>query len=87
MSPGSAVGGVTEILLDNETALTYTPGDAEKLAAQAARLIRAPELRQQLATAGKMVALERFDIQRMATEIEGYLNQLVELADTKSPVG
>jgi len=84
---GSAAGGVTEILLDNETALTYPPGDAEKLAAQTARLIRAPELRQQLATAGKMVALERFDIQRMATEIEGYLHQIVALADTRSPVG
>lgn len=77
---GSAIGGVTEILIDNETALTYPPGDDEKLAAQIARLVRAPELRQQVATAGKMVALERFDIQRMTTEIEDYLYQVVELA-------
>jgi glycosyltransferase involved in cell wall biosynthesis len=75
---GSAVGGVTEILLDNETALTYPPGDAEKLAAQIARLVRSPELRRQVAKAGKAVALERFDIQRMAMEIEVYLSQLVE---------
>lgn len=74
---GSAVGGVTEILLDNETALTYPPGDVEKLAAQVARLIRSPELRQQLATVGRRIALERFDIQRMVTEIEGYLSQLI----------
>lgn len=83
---GSAVGGVTEILLDNETALTYPPGDAEKLAAQIARLVRTPELRQQLATAGKLVALERFDIQRMATEIEEYLGQIVEPAIVKARI-
>lgn len=83
---GSTVGGVTEILRDNETALTYPPGDAEALAAQVARLIQTPELRQQLATAGKMVALERFDIQRMATEIESYLEQIVQQAEDKVAV-
>lgn len=78
---GSTVGGVAEILRDNETALTYPAGDAEKLAAQVARLIEAPALRQQIATAGQRVALERFDIQRMATEIESYLEQLVQQAE------
>lgn len=75
---GAAVGGVTEILLDNETALTYPSGDPEKLAAQIARLIRAPGLRQMLAAAGKKVAMERFTMQRMAMEIEEYLNHLIE---------
>lgn len=78
---GSAVGGVTEILLENETALTYPPGNIERLAAQVARLIQNPALRQQLAAAGKQVAGTRFDIQRMATEIEGYLVQITQLAD------
>jgi len=81
---GSDVGGITEILRDNETALTYPPGDAEKLAAQVARFLRAPELRQELATAGRMVALERFDIQRMATEMEEYLQQVVEMAAVRA---
>jgi glycosyltransferase involved in cell wall biosynthesis len=78
---GSTVGGTAEILRDNETALTYPAGDAEKLAAQVARLIESPELRQQIATAGKQVALERFDIQRMAMEIESYLEQIVQQAE------
>lgn len=80
---GSTVGGVTEILRDNETALTYPAGDAEKLAAQVARLIEAPALRQEIAMAGQRVALERFDIQRMATEIESYLEQFVQQAEGK----
>lgn len=80
---GSTVGGVTEILRNNETALTYPAGDAEKLAAQVARLIEAPALRQEIATAGQRAALERFDVQRMATEIESYLEQLVQQADGK----
>lgn len=83
---GSAVGGVTEILRENETALTYPPGNLERLAAQVARLLQNPELRHQLAAAGKQVALERFDIQRMATEIEGYLVQVADLADQQSGV-
>lgn len=83
---GSTVGGVTEILRDNETALTYPPGDAEKLAAQVARLIESPELRQQVATAGKRVAVERFDIQRMALEIESYLAQIVQQAEGKAVI-
>lgn len=78
---GSTVGGVTEILRDNETALTYPAGNEEKLAAQVARLIESPELRQQVATAGKRVALERFDIQRMAMEMESYVAQIVRQAE------
>lgn len=78
---GSAVGGVTEILQENETALTYPPGDVERLAGQVARLIQTPTLRAQLAAAGQKMACERFDLHRMATELEGYLAQIAERAD------
>lgn len=83
---GSAIGSVTEILHENETALTYEPGNVEGLAAQVARLIQTPSVRQQLAATGKRVARERFDIHRMATEIEGYLTQLVDLADRQTVI-
>ncbi|MCB0061339.1 MAG: glycosyltransferase family 4 protein, partial [Caldilineaceae bacterium] len=80
---GSIVGGASEILIENENSLTYPPGDADRLAAQIARLIRAPELRQRLAQRGKEVALEQFDIQRMAMEIEAYIKTVIRRTEHK----
>ena len=80
---GAAVGGTAEILHDNENALTFPANDETLLAAQIVRLIRAPQLRQQLATAGYHTAVEMFDMQRMATEIELYLQQMIRAADAQ----
>ena len=80
---GAAVGGTAEILHDNENALTFPANDETLLAAQIVRLLRAPQLRQQLATAGYHTAVEMFDMQRMATEIELYLQQMIRAADAQ----
>jgi glycosyltransferase involved in cell wall biosynthesis len=81
---GSTVGGASEILVENENSLTYPPGDVDKLAAQLSRLVRSPELRHSLAQAGKRTALEQFDIQRMASEIETYIKTVVKRAEAAS---
>lgn len=78
---GAAVGGTAEILRDNENALTFPPNDEGMLAAQIVRLVRSPQLRGQLAVAGQRTAVEKFDMQRMATEIELYLQQMIRSAD------
>ncbi|MCB0063904.1 MAG: glycosyltransferase family 4 protein, partial [Caldilineaceae bacterium] len=78
---GSTVGGAAEILVNNENSLTFPPNDDEALAAQIVRLIRSPELRQQLAEEGRRVALEQFDLQRMVQEIEFYLKRVIRRAD------
>ncbi|MCB0123157.1 MAG: glycosyltransferase family 4 protein, partial [Caldilineaceae bacterium] len=80
---GSMVGGASEILVENENSLTYPPGDAERLAAQIVRLIRAPDLRERLAAQGKEVALAQFDIQRMATEIEAYIKTVIRRTEIR----
>ena len=74
---GTATGGAAEILTEQEQALIFPPGDAVGLAAQIRRLVEAPPLRQQLARAGRDIALERFDIRRMTAEIEAYLQMVV----------
>ena len=74
---GTATGGAREILLNNENALVFSPGEAVGLATQIARLIESPSLRRQLAKAGRRTATEKFDIQRMTEEIEIYLQTLV----------
>lgn len=81
---GSTVGGASEILVENENSLTYPPGDVDRLAAQIARLIHAPDLRERLAQRGKVVALEQFDIQRMAFEIEAYIKTVIRRAEVKN---
>ncbi len=73
---GSPTGGAAEILVDDENALTFTPGDAHELAAQVMRLAAAPALRQRLVATAQKTAHEKFDIVRMTTEIEAYLQAI-----------
>jgi glycogen synthase len=72
---GTTAGGAAEILQEGVNGLTFPPGDAGALARQIARLAESPALRKQLASAAKHTAVEKFDIQRMAAEIEEYLSQ------------
>ena len=73
---GTSVGGASEILIENENALLFIPDDPTGLARQIQRLIENPSLRAQLADAGRKTAIEKFDMQRMTTEIESYLQAL-----------
>lgn len=74
---GTAVGGASEILANNENALIFTPDDPESLLWQLKRLIESPSLRKRLAEAGYRSSIDKFDIQRMTLEIETYLKTLV----------
>lgn len=75
---GTATGGAAEILFDNENALLFTPGDAGSLAGQLRRLVESPELQKQLSEAGRRMVSTRFDLKRMASEIEAYLQNTLE---------
>jgi glycogen synthase len=74
---GTTSGGAGEILIENETGLTFAPGDATGLAAQITRLIESPALCQRLIACGRQQAVTKFDLQRMTTEIETFLQMLV----------
>lgn len=73
---GTSVGGAAEIMTENENALLFTPDDPASLVRQIKRLIETPSLRAQLADAGRKIAAEKFDMKRMTTEIESYLQSL-----------
>jgi glycogen(starch) synthase len=73
---GSATGGAAEILLDDVNGLTFAPGDANGLAAQVARLVADPLLQQRLSTTAQKMAVEKFDIRRMAQGIASYLGMM-----------
>lgn len=74
---GTRVGGAAEILIDGENALVFTPDDPMSLAEQLKRLIESPSLCERLGRAGRETAVARFDLKRMTTEIESYLQALV----------
>lgn len=67
--------GVRECVTDHEDALLVPVGDAAALAAALGRVVEEPELRARLGR-GAGVAAERFDIARMAAEIEELYEEL-----------
>jgi glycosyltransferase involved in cell wall biosynthesis len=73
---GTRVGGASEILIENENALTFPPDDPLGLARQIKRLIESPDLRRRLAGTARETAASRFDIHRMTDEIGAYLESI-----------
>jgi glycosyltransferase involved in cell wall biosynthesis len=84
---GTAVGGAAEVMEDNFNALLFTPGDAQSLAGQLARLIASPGLKETLVANGRHTAHDKFDIQRMLSEIETYLKQTARELDQSTNHG
>jgi len=58
----TAVGGVSELVVDGETGLLTPPGDADALATALERLIRDPETAASLGAAARRRAEERFSV-------------------------
>ena len=70
---GTTTGGSKELLVDGETGLAFAAEDAAGLAAQLTRLAAEPGLYPRLAKAGRQAVVERFNIERMVDQVEGYL--------------
>ena len=70
---GSANGGTAETISHGENGLLFAPGDANDLAQKIRLLLDNPTLRQALAEGGKRTAIDRFDINKMVSELEAYL--------------
>jgi len=66
----SGVGGLAEMLADGETALLVPPDDPAILASALARLRDDPALRERLATNGRTLMREKYDIRRMVQAVE-----------------
>ncbi len=73
---GAPVGGQAEMLQDGRNALTFPAGDAAALAAQIERALNDPGLCGRLAAAGRKTVFERFDLDRMVLEVEGWLEEI-----------
>jgi glycosyltransferase involved in cell wall biosynthesis len=73
----SRAGGPEEIVVDGESGLLVTPGDADALTAAIARLLANAEERTALARAGLRRARECFTAERMVHEVEDVLARVV----------
>jgi glycogen synthase len=73
---GTCVGGAAELLIESQNALTFTPDDHFDLAQQLKKLMESPALRQKLGVKGREIAVSRFDLHRMTTEIEASMQAL-----------
>jgi glycosyltransferase involved in cell wall biosynthesis len=83
-------GGVTELITVGTDALSHPPGDANRLASCITQLATDSELRRKLGQAGRATAEQRFDRERLATELVPiYLSirgQKAEVRDQKSEI-
>lgn len=64
----SRVGGIPEVVGDQETGLLVSPGDEKALAEALTRLTRDQDLRVAMGTKGRMAAVSRFSLERMVDE-------------------
>jgi glycosyltransferase involved in cell wall biosynthesis len=74
----TAVGGVPDVVMDQETGILVPSGDAEALAEAMLRLIRAPEWAQELALEGQQDVLKRFDLKRLTNDMASLYLALLE---------
>jgi glycosyltransferase involved in cell wall biosynthesis len=84
---GTLTGGSGELLVENETGLTFAAGDAAMLAQRIVQLYENPELLPYLAQNGRTRVLEQFSLDRMIDEIESYFSQVIPAKSAVHGIG
>jgi glycosyltransferase involved in cell wall biosynthesis len=79
----TAVGGVPDVLKDQETGALVPPGDADALAQAIVELLSAPERAAALTGAGQRDVLERFDLARLVDDMESLYSALLQEKDVE----
>lgn len=69
----SMAGGLPETFVDGETGIGTRAGDAEGVASAVLELIRDPERRRRMGTAGREWACSRFSLERIGRDFENLL--------------
>jgi glycosyltransferase involved in cell wall biosynthesis len=70
-------GGALEIVTDNQTGLLVEPGDSHALAEAIQRLLKNREFAAELGRAGKIDAEDRFRLDRILQEWNGYIQEVM----------
>lgn len=72
------VGGVVDVVIQNETGFVTEPGNAEDFAAALVKLIENPEMRTQFGKKGKEFTITRFSYQRLVADMKNYYYELLD---------
>jgi glycosyltransferase involved in cell wall biosynthesis len=75
---GTTVGGIPEVIVDEETGLLVPPRDSRSLAQAMGRLMADPDFCRELSRRGRQLVVERFTLEQMAAEIETVYEVLFE---------
>lgn len=70
-------GGVREIVTDEADGLLFEPGNTRELAQKIGRLLKEPELRERLGTAGRATVMRRFSFDRFKERLASTLRGLL----------
>ncbi|HEX5105761.1 MAG TPA: glycosyltransferase family 4 protein, partial [Pirellulaceae bacterium] len=74
---GTRVGGIPEIITDNETGLLVDPQSPEQLASTIVRLLENRELRERLGSAGRRHVETHFTVERMARQTAELYREII----------
>jgi glycogen(starch) synthase len=81
---GTTTGGTGEILVEDQTGLTFPPGDARILASQIDRLFHDAELGRRLASAGRQLVEKDFTFTGMVDRLEAALEKIRAKREARS---
>jgi len=73
---GAKTGGIPEVVAHEKTGLLVEPGRAEELAAAMERLLTSPDLRRELAAAGRASVLQKHTNEVMCEMVENIIRQV-----------
>jgi len=71
------VGGIPDLIADEETGFLVPPRNAERLAAAVIHLLREPDVAHRVGQAARAVARERFSVERLIDDTEDLYEQLL----------
>lgn len=80
----SNIGGLSDVVIPDETGLLVEPGDVSALAEAMLRLLREPALRQHMSTRAKQIAQERFGWQPIAAQTLALYHELAHEKSTSA---
>ncbi len=77
----TAVGGIPEVIVHEDTGLTVPPRDSRSLARVMARLAKEPGLREKLSSRGVRLARARYSLDCMADELEALYDGIMNTGE------
>jgi len=72
------VGGVPDLISDNETGRLVPPGDADGVAGAVLELLQSPEAAQEIGRKAMISARERFDVKRLVHDVDHLYRELLD---------